>query len=249
MADRDAVGAWLDSAARHPLLTHREEIELGRLVQTWQRWDGGPDQAPAPVQRRGLRARERMVRGNLRLVPAVARRYTGVIAQRGLSLEDGLQEGVLGLMRAAEKFDHEKGYKFSTYATWWIRATLSRWLHTAGTIRVPQHAAEMLCKLSTPAEIAALPDRERATAEAALAALRGLSLDAPADGAGEACALAELIAADGVDQLEALADEIEMARLAAAAPEAWADGVAAVQGRFGLRSARGRRILDTLRAA
>ena len=89
---RDAVGAWLDAAGRYPLLTPAEELHLGALVQTWQRWDGGPDAAPAPVQRRGLGAGDRMVRGNLRLVASVARRYSGLIKQRGLSLADGAAE-------------------------------------------------------------------------------------------------------------------------------------------------------------
>ena len=243
---RDAVGAWLDAAGRYPLLTPAEELHLGALVQAWQRWDGGPDAAPAPVQRRGLRARDRMVRGNLRLVPSVARRYSGLIKQRGLSLEDGLQEGVIGLMRGVEKFDPERGYKFSTFGYWWARQGIARWAHTGGLIRLPQNVAEQLCKLS-PAEIAALPDRERATADAGLAALRMGWLDAPAGG-GDSSPLSEFLASDDADQLEALADEIEAERLQAAAPQAWADGVAAMRCR-GLRGERGRRILHTLRAA
>jgi RNA polymerase sigma factor (sigma-70 family) len=188
-----------------------------------------------------------MTTANLRLVAAVSRRYSGLIQQRGLSLADGLQEGAIGLMRGVEKFDPERGYKFSTFGYWWARQGIARWAHTGGVIRLPQNVAEMLCKLS-PAEIAALPDRERATADAGLAALRMGWLDAPAGG-GEASPLSEFLAADEGDALEALGDEIEMARLQALEPAAWADGVAAVSSRCGLNSARGRRILDTLRAA
>ena len=79
----DAVGAWLEAAARHPLLTHREELELGRMVQTWQQWPGGPDAAPAAVRRRGLRARERMITANLRLVVTASQRYRPLAERRG----------------------------------------------------------------------------------------------------------------------------------------------------------------------
>lgn len=82
MADRDAVGLWLESAGRVPLLTAAEELHLGALIQTWQQWDGGPDAAPAPVRRRGLRARDRMVAANLRLVVSVANKYRGKITAR-----------------------------------------------------------------------------------------------------------------------------------------------------------------------
>jgi RNA polymerase primary sigma factor len=238
----------MNTAGRYPLLTAAEELHLGAMVQEWQRWEGGPDLAPAGVRRRGLRARDRMVAANLRLVVSVARKYGRLAASRGLPQEDSLQEGVIGLMRAVEKFDPTRGYKFSTYAFWWIRQSVARWAHTGGIVRVPQNVAEKLLKL-TPSEIAERPARERAQLEAALAAVRVGWLDAPADGAGEACALAELIAADGVDQLEALGAELEVTRLQAAAPEAWADGVAAVSSRCGLNSARGRRILGALRAA
>ena len=73
MAERDAIGLWLEGAGRVPLLTAAEEVHLGTMVQVWQQWDGGPDAAPAGVRRRGLRARDRMVRANLRLVASVAR--------------------------------------------------------------------------------------------------------------------------------------------------------------------------------
>ena len=243
---RDAVGAWLDAAGRVPLLTHREEIELGRLVREWFDWPGGPDAAPAAVRRRGLRARDRMTRGNLRLVVSVARKYQRYAAMRAVEFEDLLQAGAIGLQRGVEKFDPAKGYKLSTYAYCWIRQALPREIWRGGAIKIPQGVGEKLQRLRAQ-DLAALSAADRATLEAGMAALNVGALDAPAGG-GECSALGELIAADGVDQLEALADEIEAERLQAAAPQAWADGVAAMRCR-GLRGERGRRILDTLRAA
>ena len=243
---RDAVGAWLDAAGRVPLLTPAEELHLGALVQTWQQWDGGPDAAPAAVRRRGLRARDRMVTANLRLVVAVARKYQRYAAVRAVEFEDLLQAGAIGLQRGVEKFDPTRGFKFSTYATWWIRQSLPREIWRGGAIKIPQGVGEKLQRLRAQ-DLAALSAADRATLEAGMAALNVAALDAPAGG-GECSALGELIAADGVDQLEALADEIEAERLQAAAPQAWADGVAAMRCR-GLRGERGRRILDTLRAA
>ena len=243
---RDAVGAWLDAAGRYPLLTPAEELHLGALVQTWQQWPGGPDAAPAAVRRRGLRARDRMVTANLRLVVAVARKYQRYAAVRSVEFEDLLQAGAIGLQRGIEKFDPAKGYKLSTYAYWWIRQALPRAIWAGGAIKLPQGVGEKLQRLRAQ-DLAALSAADRATLEAGMAALNVGALDAPAGG-GEAAPLSEFLAADGVDQLEALADQLEAERLQAAAPEAWADGVAAMRCR-GLRGERGRRILDTLRAA
>lgn len=244
---RDAVGAWLDSAGRYPLLTAAEELHLGAMVQAWQQWPGGPDTAPAPVRRRGLRARDRMVTANLRLVVAVAKRYQRYAALRAVEFEDLLQAGAMGLQRGIEKFDPARGYKLSTYSYWWIRQSLPREIWRGGAIKIPQGVGERLQRLRAQ-DLDSLSAADRATLEAGMAALNVVALDAPAGG-GEAAPLSEFLAADGVDQLEALGDEIEAERLQAAAPEAWADGVAAVSSRCGLRSARGRRILDALRAA
>ena len=138
MAETDSIGRWLEAAGRAPLLTHREELELGRLVRAWQDWPGGANAAPAAVRRRGLRARERMASANLRLVATVARRYANATARLGLRLEDGLQEGVIGLLRAVEKFDPRSGYKFSTYGYWWIRQAINRYLQEHNSsIRMP----------------------------------------------------------------------------------------------------------------
>src|SRR5204863_3412270 len=118
----DALQLFMNEARRYPLLTKDEEIELAKAVE-----------------RGDLRAKERMINSNLRLVVANAKRYQG----QGLSLLDLIQEGILGLIRAAEKFDWRKGYKFSTYATFWIRQAIQRALESKErTIRVPNQVAQ-----------------------------------------------------------------------------------------------------------
>jgi RNA polymerase primary sigma factor len=118
----DALQLFLNEARRYPLLTKEEEVELAKAVE-----------------RGDLRAKERMINSNLRLVVANAKRYQG----QGLSLLDLIQEGILGLIRAAEKFDWRRGYKFSTYATFWIRQAMQRGLEQkARTIRVPTELAQ-----------------------------------------------------------------------------------------------------------
>jgi len=118
----DALQLFLNEARRYPLLTKEEEVELA-----------------TEVERGDLRAKERLINSNLRLVVANAKRYQG----QGLPLLDLIQEGILGLIRAAEKFDWRRGYKFSTYATFWIRQAMQRGLEQkARTIRVPTELAQ-----------------------------------------------------------------------------------------------------------
>jgi len=118
----DALQLFLNEARRYPLLTKEEEVDLATAVE-----------------RGDLRAKERLINSNLRLVVANAKRYQG----QGLSLLDLIQEGILGLIRASEKFDWRKGYKFSTYATFWIRQAIQRGLEQkARTIRVPTELAQ-----------------------------------------------------------------------------------------------------------
>ena len=118
----DALQLFLNEASRYPLLTKEDEVELAKAVE-----------------RGDLRAKERMINSNLRLVVANAKRYQG----QGLSLLDLIQEGILGLIRAAEKFDWRRGYKFSTYATFWIRQAMQRALEQkARTIRIPTDLAQ-----------------------------------------------------------------------------------------------------------
>ena len=149
-ADR-LLRRYLQEIGAHPLLTTAEEGELAQAIVEGRRaehllaWQpGGPDPGidrAALAQRvhAGRQARQRFIQSNLRLVVSVAKRYQSA----GLPLIDLVQEGNLGLMRAVEKFDHRKGFKFSTYATWWIRQAVTRAIADKGrTIRVPVHMAE-----------------------------------------------------------------------------------------------------------
>lgn len=115
----DCQTSWMNAAGRQPLLTTSEEVELGRLVREWQDHPDGPADAPAAIRRRGIKARNRFVTANLRLVHVVVCKYGGTAA-----IEDRLQTGTVGLIRAAEKFNPSNGYKFSTYAYLWIRQGL-----------------------------------------------------------------------------------------------------------------------------
>lgn len=125
--EEDSTKTYLREIGRHKLLSGREEIELARAAK-----------------RGDERARQRLIRANLRLVVSIARKYVN----RGLLLQDLIQEGSLGLIRAVEKFDPEKGFKFSTYATWWIRQAVTRALaDKSRAIRVPVHMNERLSKL------------------------------------------------------------------------------------------------------
>jgi RNA polymerase primary sigma factor len=126
-ATSDSLQLFLRDIAQRPLLKAVEEIELAKRIE---RGDGA--------------AKERMIESNLRLVVSNAKRYRGM----GLPFLDLIQEGILGLIRAVEKFDWRRGFKFSTYATWWIRQAMQRALqHQARTIRVPVHVAQDLAKV------------------------------------------------------------------------------------------------------
>ena len=140
----DSFGDYLQEIGRVPLLTDQEEIYCSRQIQAWLQYVGGPEAAPAQVQRRGKRAKERLMAGNLRLVVSVCKKKMG----SGLELQDMVQEGSLGLSRAAEKFDATRGYKFSTYAYWWIRQGLNRAVsQQSRTIRIPSNRRELLSKI------------------------------------------------------------------------------------------------------
>ena len=142
----DELAAYLDAIGREPLLTKEEEVELAQAIEHARAAEealGGPRKA-SPARRRtleaavrkGEQARQRFISANLRLVVSIAKHYQG----QGLPLMDLIQEGSFGLMRAVEKFDWKRGYKFSTYATWWIRQSIQRGLANLGrTIRLPVH--------------------------------------------------------------------------------------------------------------
>jgi RNA polymerase primary sigma factor len=130
LSSDDPVRMYLREIGKIPLLTADQEIELARRIEL-----GGAD---------GAVAKRRLVQANLRLVVSIAKKYVG----RGMLFLDLIQEGNLGLIRGAEKFDHERGYKFSTYATWWIRQAVTRAIaDQARTIRIPVHMVEQINKL------------------------------------------------------------------------------------------------------
>ncbi len=123
----DSLQLFLDGIAKTRLLTAAEELELAKRIE-----------------RGDLAAKDRMVQANLRLVVSIAKRYRN----QGLPFMDLIQEGSIGLVRAVEKFDHRKGFKFSTYATWWIRQAISRAIaDKSRTIRIPIHINQTLQKL------------------------------------------------------------------------------------------------------
>ncbi len=123
----DLLDSYLNEIARVPLLTRAQEVALAKRVE-----------------RGDQRAREELAEANLRLVVSMAKRYQGF----GLSFLDLIQEGNVGLMKAVDKFDYTKGFKFSTYATWWIRQTLTRALaDKSRTVRIPQHVTEYMRKI------------------------------------------------------------------------------------------------------
>jgi RNA polymerase primary sigma factor len=139
----DTFGQYLENISRWPLLTPAQEIELGRLKQAGIEVSERigtckPNRKESRAIKTGQRAVERMVLCNLRLVVSIAKNYIGHCSLH--DIEDLVQYGSIGLKRAAERFDHEKGYKFSTYATWWIRQEIQRGIYKADrTIRLPEH--------------------------------------------------------------------------------------------------------------
>src|SRR6184192_2700260 len=151
----DLVRVYLNGIGRTALLTAAEEVELAKRIEAGVFAQHMLDTAERlPASRRaelqalvvdGHRAKNHLLEANLRLVVSLAKRYTG----RGMPLLDLIQEGNLGLIRAVEKFDYAKGYKFSTYATWWIRQAITRAMaDQARTIRIPVHMVEVINKLA-----------------------------------------------------------------------------------------------------
>src|SRR5205807_552209 len=196
----ESLDLFLRRARVHPLLSAEEEIELAKRVE-----------------RGDLAAKERMINSNLRLVVSQARRYQG----HGLPMEDLVQEGMFGLIRAIEKFDWRRGFKFSTYGTLWIRQAIQRGLQNTGrTIRVPVHVAQREVKVrKIESELSTKLSREPTDEEVAAAAqlplqevteLRELSraltsLDQPVGDDGET-ALGDLLPSDDPGPIEELAD-------------------------------------------
>jgi RNA polymerase primary sigma factor len=151
----DSLQLFLNEAGRYPLLTAVEEVELAKRIEKG-------DKA----------AKDQMVNANLRLVVSIAKKYQG----HGLSLLDLIQEGIIGLIRAVEKFDWRRGFKFSTYATWWIRQAVQRGVaNKSRTIRIPVHIVEREQKI-VRAERELLTQNERPPSDEELAKKTGLQV-------------------------------------------------------------------------
>jgi len=188
---QDTIKTYLRQMGTTPLLTYTEEVELAKKITQGD-----------------SKARDHMIRANLRLVVSIAKKYTN----KGLELLDLIQEGNLGLMRAIEKYEWQRGYKFSTYATWWIRQGITRAIADQGkTIRIPVHKVDAINKLiATTKELVNFHGREPTVTEVAkkmgvtakdikdLVQLTGepISLDTPVDiNNGSGC-LGDLIESD-----------------------------------------------------
>jgi RNA polymerase primary sigma factor len=218
----DSMTWYLTSIGREPLLTPAEEIELGNQVQAMMRLVEEKRDDYSIHERKiikiGRRSKERMMRANLRLVVSVAKKYQG----KGLELLDLIQEGSLGLERAVEKFDPTRGYKFSTYAFWWIRQSMTRAIACQSrTIRLPVHLSERLTtirkvSLELAHKLGAMPSRQEIAEAIAMPieeldsllrqSLTTSSLDAPINADEGRSYLGDLIA-DGsgeepLDQVE-----------------------------------------------
>jgi RNA polymerase primary sigma factor len=232
----DSLQVFLNQASRYALLTGPEEIELAKRIE-----------------RGDIDAKDRLINSNLRLVVSQARRYQGL----GLSLGDLVQEGTLGLIRAAEKFDWRKGFKFSTYATLWIRQSIQRGLgNTSRTIRLPVHIEqrerrlarverELTAKLSqdpTDEEVAAAAEMTVADVLALRDARRAVtSLDVPIGEDAEST-LGDIVASDAPDpSQEAETSEMEQT-VAQALRRLPAPERRMVELRFGLSDGRARTI-------
>jgi len=202
VATTDALQLFLNEAGRWPLLTKEEEVELAKHIE-----------------RGDVEAKERMINSNLRLVVSIAKKYQG----HGLSLLDLIQEGIIGLIRAVEKFDWRRGFKFSTYATWWIRQAVQRGVaNKARTIRIPVHIADREQRIARAERTLApklgrQPTEEEVANQAKLplkqvrevrqAARAITSLDRPV-GEGDA-AYGDLFAAEGAEPEEELTVSLE----------------------------------------
>jgi len=196
VATTDALQLFLNEAGRYALLSAAEEVELAKRIERGDR-----------------AAKDRMINSNLRLVVSIAKRYQG----HGLSLLDLIQEGIIGLIRAVEKYDYRRGFKFSTYATWWIRQAVQRGVaNKSRTIRIPVHIVEREQKIAraerTLAPRLARPPTDEEIAEEAKLPLKQVrevreaaravtSLDRPVGDEGDA-AFGDLLATEQADVQE-----------------------------------------------
>jgi RNA polymerase primary sigma factor len=236
---QESLDLFLRQARVHPLLTAAEEIELAKRIEKGD-----------------LDAKERMINSNLRLVVSQARRYQG----HGLAMEDLVQEGMLGLIRAVEKFDWRRGFKFSTYGTLWIRQAIQRGLQNHGrTIRVPVHIAQRQVKVRkiesdlntklgrepTDEEIAAVAELPLEEVTELRELSRGLtSLDQPVGDDGET-ALGDLLASERPEPVEEVTIADREHRINAVVAELPEDERNVIRLRFGLSGDEPRTIRQT----
>jgi len=239
VATTDALQLFLNEAGRWPLLTKEEEVELSKRIE-----------------RGDAEAKERMINSNLRLVVSIAKKYQG----HGLSLLDLIQEGIIGLIRAVEKFDWRRGFKFSTYATWWIRQAVQRGVaNKSRTIRIPVHIADREQRIARAERTLApklgrQPTEEEVANQAKLplkqvrevrqAARAITSLDRPV-GEGDA-ALGDLFAAEGSEPEEELTVSLEQDVLRRAVSQLPDREREVVKRRYGLNGDRDPASLDAI---
>ena len=207
-ATLDALQLFLNEIGRYPLLTAREEVELAKRIERGDR-----------------EAKNRMITSNLRLVVSIAKRYQ----TRDLALLDLIQEGIIGLIRAVEKFDWRRGYKFSTYATWWIRQAVQRGIaNRSRTIRLPVHVVareqrigraerELTISLGRPPEDEEIAQETGFSLDEVLAVRAAprtvTSLDRPLGEGDEGATLGELVPADSLEPSEEVAISLTRERL------------------------------------
>ena len=270
---KDAVGLYLDGIAKTPLLTAAEEVELATLIEAglYARaiLDRRLDDSEQPLRRveatddeleqiavDGEKAMQRFITANLRLVVSVARKY----GRAQMPLLDLVQEGNTGLIRAVEKFDYTKGFKFSTYATWWVRQSISRGIAQQGRIvRLPVHVAEQVNQVSAvrrtlerrlgrEPELSEIADELGIAEEQVVDLLRlsrdHVSLDAPVEEDGDT-ALGDLLAREmspGPD--EVVLDAEDRARLDAMLSTLDERSADVVRRRYGLLDGRQAKLAD-----
>jgi RNA polymerase sigma factor (sigma-70 family) len=270
---KDAVGLYLDGIAKTPLLTAPEEVELSRLIEAGRYaraiLDGELDPTDAKLRKvkatreeleqladEGDAAMQRFITANLRLVVSVARKY----GRSQMPLLDLVQEGNTGLIRAVEKFDYTKGFKFSTYATWWVRQSISRGIAQQGRIvRLPVHVAEQVNQVSAvrrtlerrlgrEPEIAEIAEELAVSVDAIVDLLRlardHVSLDAPIEQDGDT-ALGDLLAretAPGPDEM--VLDAEDRARLEGMLSSLDERSADVVRRRYGLLDGRQAKLSD-----
>src|SRR5438105_3481025 len=239
-ATTDSLQQFLNEAGRYPLLTAAEEVELAKRIE-----------------RGDLEAKEKMINSNLRLVVSIAKRYQG----HGLSLLDLIQEGIIGLIRAVEKFDWRKGFKFSTYATWWIKQAVQRGVaNKSRTIRLPVHIVEreqkiaraereLTTKLERPptdeeiAKAAKLPLKQVREVRAAARAVA--SLDKPLGDEGDT-AFGDIVATDKGDVEEEVVVGLSEHLLRAAVEKLPEREQHVIKLRYGLNGDRDPKSLETI---